>query len=162
MAADHRQNVGAEIQKLLDEYQAVGKKIAQELAAEEMRSARDRKADRKADTRAKIIVGGAILALAREVDGLADRLAPAILARVSDSRDRALLASRLGWGFSEQPTLPDFDALALQAEERSGLPSAGSDRPKARRAIYEPYAALLDALPTTGRKAPVPPRPDPQ
>lgn len=146
MSDQLRANVGASVKTLLDEYAGLERKIAQQMARDEQRAARDMVAARKADTRCKIIVGGAILALARENAEVGEKLRSALLSRVSDPRDRALLCERLGWPL-EQPGLPNFETA--EATEGKGSQAkaewSAADRPKSVQRIY---ADLLDVLPT--------------
>lgn len=140
MSDQLRANIGANVKTLLDEYAELERKVAQQMARDEQRAARDMVAARKADTRCKIIIGGAILALARENTDMAERLRVALLSRVSDPRDRALLCERFGWPL-EQPALPNFDGQGVENQPQW----SPADRPKSVQRIY---ADLLDVLPT--------------
>lgn len=76
--------------------------------------------ERKRETRAKIVLGGALLAEARADDegaALMARLLDVLDRRVSRPRDRKALADTLGLAIeplpgASTPSLPDFDAMA--------------------------------------------------
>ncbi|WP_454718755.1 hypothetical protein [Caulobacter segnis] len=100
--------------------------------------------ERKRETRAKIVLGGALLAEATESEeaaGLMARVLDILDRRVARPRDRLALVETLGLAIEPLPnraaaTLPDFDALAMArlARETPGVEATPRTRRRKKEA----------------------------
>lgn len=117
--------VATNVANLLAELDEHRRRVSQALARDELADARDAHAERRADTRRKIILGGAAMAEAKADPKFAAMLMEILRRRVVDPRDRVLLALDMELA-PEQVRLPsaeEFNAMAQQrlrpAEPRS-------------------------------------------
>lgn len=105
--ADAAKPVAENVAALLQELGDHRARVAQALARDDRAEARDAHSARRADTRRKIIMGGAVMAEAKADPDFAKIVTSILQRRVVDPRDRLLLAL-------------DIDQLP----EAVGLPSA--------------------------------------
>jgi hypothetical protein len=97
----------------LDEHRG---RVGQAEARDDLADAREAHAERRADTRRKIILGGAVMAQARTDPKFAKLMMSILRERVTDPRDRTLLALDMDQ-VPDAVTLPsaaEFTALAAK------------------------------------------------
>jgi len=111
---DQAKPVANNVAALLSELDEHRRQVGQALARDDLAEARDAHAERRADTRRKIILGGAAMAEAKADPEFAKTMMSILRQRVVDPRDRTLLALDM-----EQvpdpvrlPTPEEFDAIA--------------------------------------------------
>jgi hypothetical protein len=111
---DQAKPVANKVAALLSELDDHRRRVGQALARDDLAEARDAHAGRRADTRRKIILGGAAMAEAKDDPDFAKVVMTILRRRVLDPRDRTLLALDM-----EQipdpiqlPSAEEFDALA--------------------------------------------------
>ena len=111
---DQQKPVADNVAALLSELELHRTRVGQALARDDLAEARDAHAERRADTRRKIILGGAAMAEAKEDPEFAKVIMAILRRRVVDPRDRAMLALDM-----EQvpapvrlPSPEEFDAMA--------------------------------------------------
>ena len=89
---DQAKPVAANIAALLSELHEHRQRVGQALARDELAEARGAHSERRADTRRKIILGGAAMAEAKADPDFALKMMEVLRRRVVDPRDRTLLA----------------------------------------------------------------------
>ena len=112
--SDNAKPVADNIAALMSELEGHRRRVNQAIARDDLAEARDAHSERRADTRRKIILGGAALAEAKADPEFAKVMMSILRRRVVDPRDRTLLALDM-----EQipdpvrlPSPAEFDALA--------------------------------------------------
>jgi hypothetical protein len=89
---DEAKPVANTIAVLLSELDEHRRQVGQALARDDLAEARDAHAERRADTRRKIILGRAVMAEAKDDPEFAKMMMSLLRRRVVDPRDRTLLA----------------------------------------------------------------------
>jgi hypothetical protein len=113
--------VADNIAELLCELDEHRRRVGQALARDQLAEARDAHSERRADTRRKIILGGAAMAEAKADPSFANMMMSILRRRVIDPRDRTLL-------------MLDIE----QVPEPTGLPSAEEFEARARAHLKRP------------------------
>lgn len=121
---DQVKPVANNVAALLSELDEHRRLVGQALARDDLAEARDAHAERRADTRRKIILGGAAMAEAKDDPEFAKLMMEILRRRVIDPRDRTLLALDMDQIPDPiRPPSPDeFDAMAAARLRRPGEP----------------------------------------
>jgi hypothetical protein len=105
-------NTIAALMSELDEHR---RQVGQALARDDLAEARDAHAERRADTRRKIILGGAAMAEAKDDPEFAKVMMSILRRRVVDPRDRTLLALDMEQ-IPDAPSPPSPTEFATRAQ----------------------------------------------
>jgi hypothetical protein len=121
---DHTKPVANNVAALLSELEEHRRQVGQALARDDLAEARDAHVGRRADTRRKIILGGAAMAEARDDPEFAKTMMSVLRRRVSDPRDRTLLALDMDQipDPIRPPSAEEFDAMVATLPHGLGEP----------------------------------------
>jgi len=114
--SDQERSVAENVAGLLSGLDEHRQRIGRAIARDDLAHAREAHAERRADTRRKIVLGGAVMAQARTDPEFAKLMMSILRERVIDPRDRALLALDMEQ-VPDSATLPsaeEFTALAAK------------------------------------------------
>jgi hypothetical protein len=112
---DQAKPVANNIAALLSELDEHRRQVGQALARDDLAEARDAHSERRADTRRKIILGGATMAEAKDDPEFAKLIMSILRRRVVDPRDRMLLALDMDQ-IPEAPVPPSPAEFATRAQ----------------------------------------------
>jgi hypothetical protein len=113
--------VADKVEALITELEDHKRRVRQALARQDRAEARDAQSARRQDTRRKIIMGGAVMAEARADTVFAATINAVLQRRVSDPRDRLLLALDMELPFDTPlPSAAEFDAQAAARLDAAG------------------------------------------
>jgi hypothetical protein len=116
--------VANNVAALLSEFDEHRRRVGQALARDELSEARDAHSGRRADTRRKIILGGAAMAEAKADPQFAALMMDILRRRVIDPRDRTLLALDMEQ-VPDDPQLPTADEFKASAMKLIGQTPTG-------------------------------------